>query len=178
MVSTPKPNGFADHYPVFKWLFHWEYIYMNIPYFQTNPFASALNSVLIGLVHPLRSKPPGKSCCQTNAVTFRFKFCAQAVCKKCAVFSSKTYEIHDFLSSSTSSKHLTHFDARVKMTCFFLMAGFEDLRIIGCNMMFFAATIPRILKSFVQSFVPSHIPMMASNRATALLGKFLPGIAT
>ena len=20
MVSTPKPNGFADHYPVFKWL--------------------------------------------------------------------------------------------------------------------------------------------------------------
>ena len=26
MVSTPKPNGFADHYPVFKWLFHWEYI--------------------------------------------------------------------------------------------------------------------------------------------------------
>ena len=91
-------------------------------------FASALNSVLIGLVHPLRSKPPGKSCCQTNAVTFRFNFCAQAVCKKCAVFSSKTYKIHDFLSSSTSSKHLTHFDARVKMKCFFLMAGFEDLR--------------------------------------------------
>ena len=27
MVSTPKPNGFADHYPVFKLLFHWEYIY-------------------------------------------------------------------------------------------------------------------------------------------------------
>ena len=25
MVSTPKPNGFADHYPVFKWLFHWGY---------------------------------------------------------------------------------------------------------------------------------------------------------
>ena len=24
MVSTPKPNGFADHSPVFKWLFHWE----------------------------------------------------------------------------------------------------------------------------------------------------------
>ena len=23
--KTPKPNGFADHYPVFKWLFHWEY---------------------------------------------------------------------------------------------------------------------------------------------------------
>ena len=25
MVSTPKPNGFHDHYPIFKWLFHWEY---------------------------------------------------------------------------------------------------------------------------------------------------------
>ena len=23
--NTPKPNGFADHYPVFKLLFHWEY---------------------------------------------------------------------------------------------------------------------------------------------------------
>ena len=23
--KTPKPNGFADHYPVFKWLFHWGY---------------------------------------------------------------------------------------------------------------------------------------------------------
>ena len=22
----PTPNGFADHYPVFKWLFHWGYI--------------------------------------------------------------------------------------------------------------------------------------------------------
>ena len=29
------PNGFADHYPVFKWLFHWEYTL----HFQTNPFA-------------------------------------------------------------------------------------------------------------------------------------------
>ena len=25
MLCTPTPNGFADHYPVFKWLFHWEY---------------------------------------------------------------------------------------------------------------------------------------------------------
>ena len=25
MVSTPTPNGFHDHYPVFKWLFHWGY---------------------------------------------------------------------------------------------------------------------------------------------------------
>ena len=23
--NTPKPNGFADHYPYEKWLFHWEY---------------------------------------------------------------------------------------------------------------------------------------------------------
>ena len=27
------PNGFADHYPVFKLLFHWEYT----QHFQTNP---------------------------------------------------------------------------------------------------------------------------------------------
>ena len=25
MLCTPKPNGFADHYPVFKWLYNWEY---------------------------------------------------------------------------------------------------------------------------------------------------------
>ena len=26
VVSTPiNPMGFADHYPVFEWLFHWEY---------------------------------------------------------------------------------------------------------------------------------------------------------
>ena len=31
--KTPKPNGLADHYPVFKWLFHWEYT----QHFQTNP---------------------------------------------------------------------------------------------------------------------------------------------
>ena len=25
IVYLIVPNGFADHYPVFKWLFHWEY---------------------------------------------------------------------------------------------------------------------------------------------------------
>ena len=25
MLCTPKPNGFADHYPYEKCLFHWEY---------------------------------------------------------------------------------------------------------------------------------------------------------
>ena len=25
VVYPVVPNGFADHYPVFKWLFHWEY---------------------------------------------------------------------------------------------------------------------------------------------------------
>ena len=25
VVYYPKPNGFADHYPYEKWLFHWEY---------------------------------------------------------------------------------------------------------------------------------------------------------
>ena len=33
IVYPIVPNGFHDQYPVFKWLFHWEYI----PYFQTNP---------------------------------------------------------------------------------------------------------------------------------------------
>ena len=33
MLCTPKPNGFADHYPYEKWLFHWEYT----QHFQTNP---------------------------------------------------------------------------------------------------------------------------------------------
>ena len=33
MLYTPKPNGFADHYPYEKWLFHWEYT----QHFQTNP---------------------------------------------------------------------------------------------------------------------------------------------
>ena len=34
LVSTPTPNGFADHYPYEKWLFHWEYT----QHFQTNPY--------------------------------------------------------------------------------------------------------------------------------------------
>ena len=33
IVYPIVPNGFADHYPYEKWLFHWE----NKPYFQTNP---------------------------------------------------------------------------------------------------------------------------------------------
>ena len=32
-LCSPKPNGFADHYPYEKWLFHWEYT----QHFQTNP---------------------------------------------------------------------------------------------------------------------------------------------
>ena len=35
MSCTPKPNGFADHYPYEKWLFHWGYT----QHFQTKPFA-------------------------------------------------------------------------------------------------------------------------------------------
>ena len=32
MLCTPKPNGFADHYPYEKWLFHWEYtLFSDIP---------------------------------------------------------------------------------------------------------------------------------------------------
>ena len=32
MLCTPKPNGFADHYPYEKLLFHWEYtLFSDIP---------------------------------------------------------------------------------------------------------------------------------------------------
>ena len=34
VVYPKKPNGFADHYPVFKWLFHWGFG----PHFQTYPY--------------------------------------------------------------------------------------------------------------------------------------------
>ena len=37
VVHPIVPNGFADHYPVFKWLFHWEYtLFSDKPkWFQT-----------------------------------------------------------------------------------------------------------------------------------------------
>ena len=45
VVSTPKPNGFADHYPVFKWLFHWEYtLFSDTPIFVND--ISRLRSTL------------------------------------------------------------------------------------------------------------------------------------
>ena len=34
VVYPIVPIGFADHYPVFKWLFHWDYT----QHFQTNPY--------------------------------------------------------------------------------------------------------------------------------------------
>ena len=34
VVYPIVPNGFADHYPYDKWLFHWEYT----QHFQTNPY--------------------------------------------------------------------------------------------------------------------------------------------
>ena len=37
------PNGFADHYPVFKWLYVIGEYSQN---FQTNPFASMLNGIM------------------------------------------------------------------------------------------------------------------------------------
>ena len=36
--KTPKPNGFADHYPKNKWLFHWEYTL-----FSDKPIMSSLD---------------------------------------------------------------------------------------------------------------------------------------
>ena len=52
MLCTPKKNnGFADHYPYEKWLFHWGY----------TPFSDI----------PLSSCPPPHSC-QLNGVNWRF----------------------------------------------------------------------------------------------------------
>ena len=34
VVYPIVPNGFADHYPGFKWLFHWEYTIFSGP----NPY--------------------------------------------------------------------------------------------------------------------------------------------
>jgi len=39
------PNGFADHYPVFKWLFHWEYTI-----FSDKPIC--MHNVNPGLINP------------------------------------------------------------------------------------------------------------------------------
>ena len=36
VVYPIVPNGFADHDPYEKWLFHWEYT----QHFQTNPYYS------------------------------------------------------------------------------------------------------------------------------------------
>ena len=46
MLCTPKPNGFADHYPYEKLLFHWEYT----QHFQTNPYNYSNDSrMVVGL---------------------------------------------------------------------------------------------------------------------------------
>ena len=42
VVYPIVPNGFADHYPYEKWLFHWEYT----QHFQTNPHLINLMSKL------------------------------------------------------------------------------------------------------------------------------------
>jgi len=38
------PNGFADHYPYFLWLFHWEYT----QHFQTNPYVGCNGMEFMG----------------------------------------------------------------------------------------------------------------------------------
>ena len=45
IVYPIVPNGFADHYPYEKWLFHWGYT----QHFQTNPlfFISSLNPLFL-----------------------------------------------------------------------------------------------------------------------------------
>ena len=54
--NTPKPNGFADHYPYEKWLFHWEYngIY---PTFSDKPISSNCPPSIVSSGSPL-PRPP------------------------------------------------------------------------------------------------------------------------
>ena len=39
-VAHCTQSGFADYYPVFQWLFHWEYS----QHFQTNPLLKGFNT--------------------------------------------------------------------------------------------------------------------------------------
>ena len=49
MSCTPKPNGFADHYPYEKWLFHWEYsLFSDKPMFFQYFFPYYIEGSLIG----------------------------------------------------------------------------------------------------------------------------------
>ena len=41
IVYPIVPNGFADHYPYEKWLFHWEYT----QHFQTNPYNYSIHGM-------------------------------------------------------------------------------------------------------------------------------------
>ena len=43
-LNPEKPNGFADHYPYEKWLFHWEYT----QHFQTNPHGELVVTLFPG----------------------------------------------------------------------------------------------------------------------------------
>ena len=57
VVYPEKPNGFADHYPVFKWLFHWGYT----PFFKHTHMPSHSKDLLC---HPLLQRQhPGCSRC-------------------------------------------------------------------------------------------------------------------
>ena len=48
VVYPIVPNGFADHYPYKKWLFHWEYT----QHFQTNPNHEKLDiQILVRFPH-------------------------------------------------------------------------------------------------------------------------------
>ena len=52
VVYPIVPNGFADHYPVFKWLFHWEYtLFSDKPIFSYKP--PTINRFLTGLSYLL-----------------------------------------------------------------------------------------------------------------------------
>ena len=70
MLCTPKPNGFHDHYPVFKWLFHWAYT----QHFQTNPFFTWLlfRWMIWGQTGAMvpRHRGPEKTACSAGSPLF------------------------------------------------------------------------------------------------------------
>ena len=60
VVYPIVPNGFADHYPVFKWLFHWGYtLFSDIPIWRFGGLEHCrvvnsleLGNLLLVVVHP------------------------------------------------------------------------------------------------------------------------------
>ena len=55
MLCTPKPNGFADHYPYEKWLFHWGYTpFSDIPIYHSKDLMAP--HLRLVMEHPRRAE--------------------------------------------------------------------------------------------------------------------------